>query len=238
MGQKKKIRFEAIGKFPNVHQYPENMAGRWSQHFQNDHPIILELACGKGEYSLGLGRENPQQNYIGVDIKGNRIYHGARRALEEGLKNVAFLRAPITRLATYFAPQEFKEIWIIFPDPFLRESRAKNRLTHPRFLRIYQQLLPPDARIHLKTDSAALFAYTLETLEEQGAIVHESIDDLYGLGKAVGPLAIQTFYEKMHLEDGRTIRYVSFSLPKTPIQVEPRFLHPEPPIPQKKAAHE
>lgn len=234
MGQKKKIRFEAIDGFSNVLQYPENMAGNWSTFLGNDHPITLELACGKGEYSLGLGMQHPRNNYIGVDIKGNRIYHGAKKALDLGLKNVAFLRAPITRLATYFAPGEIQEIWIIFPDPFLRESRAKNRLTHPRFLAIYQELLPPGARLHLKTDSEALFRFTLETLEEQRATVHEQVFDIYAEGRATGPLAIQTFYEKMHLEDQRKIKYISFSLPDHPIEVEPRFRKPWPALPATK----
>jgi len=235
MGQKKKIRFEAIHGFSNVRQYPENMAGNWSEFFGNDHPIILELACGKGEYSLGLGQAHPEINYIGVDIKGNRIYHGAKKALDLGLGNIAFLRAPITRLTTYFAPREIQEIWIIFPDPFLRESRAKNRLTHPRFLSLYQELLPPGARIHLKTDSEALYRFTLETLEDQKAIIHEQVFDIYAEGRAHGPLAIQTFYEKMHLEDNRKIKYISFTLPEDPISVEPRFQKPWPALPEKKA---
>lgn len=213
MGQKKLVRFEAIKSFPNVLQYPDNIKGNWYTHFHNHQPITLELACGKGEYSVNLGRQHKDKNFIGVDIKGNRIYIGAKQALAEGLRNVAFMRAQIGRLTEYFAPGEVEAIWIIFPDPFLRDSKAKNRLTHPRFLKLYQQILPPNAVIHLKTDSKELYDFTLETIHEQNCIIRENIADIYGQGRATGALAIKTFYEQMHLADGRTIYYISFSLP-------------------------
>ena len=219
MGQKKLVRFEAIKSFSNVLQGPLEIKGQWHQYFKNDQPITLELACGKGEYSVNLGRQHKDRNFIGIDIKGNRIYIGAKQALAEGLSNVAFLRAQIGQLTDYFAPSEATKIWIIFPDPFLRKPKAKNRLTHPRFLQIYQQILPPGATIHLKTDSPELYQFTLETIAEQGCTIRENIADIYGKGKATGPLAIQTFYEKMHLAEGRTIYYVSFSLPDHPIVV-------------------
>ncbi len=222
MGQKKLIRFEAIKSFPNVLQNPENARGNWAEYFKNDHPITLELACGKGEYSVGLGRQHKDRNFIGVDIKGNRMYIGAKKSLEEGLSNVAFLRIHILQIAQYFAENEVSEIWIIFPDPFLRESKAKNRLTHPRFLSQYQQILKPGSHINLKTDSKELYDYTLETIQEQGCTIHENIADIYGKGKATGPLAIQTHYEKMHLAEGRTIYFLSFSLPDQPIKVPPK----------------
>lgn len=217
MGQKKLERFAAIETYPNVLQYPEGMAGKWNNHFHNDHPITLELACGKGEYSTGLGREHKDRNFIGVDVKGNRIYIGAKKALAEGLDNVAFLRTQIGQLTRYFAPGEVAEIWIIFPDPFLRESKAKNRLTHARFLSLYQKVLVPGARIHLKTDSKELYDFTLESIAETGCTIVDNIADIYGRGKATGPLAIRTFYEGMHLKEGRTIYYLSFSLPATEI---------------------
>ena len=223
MGHKKLIRFQAIDTYSNVLQYPENMKGNWHDFFKNDNPITLELACGKGEYSVNLGRQNKDRNYIGVDIKGNRIYTGAKAALTEGLNNVAFLRIQIGQVTNYFAHQEVDEIWIIFPDPFLRKGKAKNRLTHPRFLHAYQQILKPGGCINLKTDSKELYDFTLETIQEQGCIVHENIADIYGQGKATGPLAIQTFYEKMHLAEGRTIYFVSFSLPAAPIILTGRF---------------
>lgn len=223
MGHKKLIRFQAIDTYSNVLQYPENMKGNWSSFLKNDNPITLELACGKGEYSVNLGREHKDQNYIGVDIKGNRIYNGAKIALTEGLNNVAFLRISIGQITNYFNPGEVDGIWIIFPDPFLKKGKEKNRLTHPRFLNAYQQILKPGAPIRLKTDSKVLYDFTLEIIAEQGCTIHENIADIYGQGKATGPLAIQTFYEKMHLEDKRTIYYVSFSLPETPVVLSGRF---------------
>lgn len=219
MGQKKLIRFNAIGSFPNVLQYPEGMAGKWKDFFQNDHPVVLELACGKGEYSVNLGRQQPDRNYIGVDIKGNRMYIGAKQALEESLKNIAFLRTHILQISDYFAAAEVSEIWIIFPDPFLRESKAKNRLTHPRFLHRYQQILAAGGRINLKTDSRELYDFTHEVIAEQGCTIHEDIQDVYGKGENTGALAIQTHYEKMHLAEGRTIFFLSFSLPETPVKI-------------------
>ena len=223
MGHKKLIRFKAIDTYKNVLQYPENMKGNWKDYFKNGNGITLELACGKGEYSVNLGRENKSRNYIGVDIKGNRIYTGAKAALEEGLSNVAFLRIHIGQITEYFAKDEVDEIWIIFPDPFLRKGKAKNRLTHARFLHAYQQILKPGARINLKTDSKELYDFTLETIGEQGCLVHENIADIYGKGMATGPLAIQTFYERSHLAEGRTIYFVSFSLPTGPIAIPERF---------------
>jgi len=222
MGQKKLVRFAAIETYANVLQYPDGMAGKWKDYFHNDHPITLELACGKGEYSVGLGREHKDRNFIGVDVKGNRIYIGAKKSLEEGLDNVAFLRTQIGKLTEYFEPSEVGEIWIIFPDPFLREGKAKNRLTHPRFLALYQKVLKPGASIHLKTDSKELYDFTLESIAETACIIHENIADIYGKGKATGALAIQTHYEGLHLADGRTIYYISFSLPEQTIVLPPK----------------
>lgn len=226
MGQKKLVRFEVIKSFPNVLQHPENMQDKWKDYFKNNNPVTLELACGKGEYSVNLGRQHKDRNFIGVDIKGNRIYIGAKTALSEGLENVAFLRAQIQQLTRYFGKDEVAEIWIIFPDPFLRDSKAKNRLTHARFLKEYRQVLKKDGIIHLKTDSKELYEFTLESIGEQHCTIHENIIDIYGKGKATGVLAIQTFYEKMHLAEGRTIYYLSFSLPDTLVK-----------IPEKKKTH-
>jgi tRNA (guanine-N7-)-methyltransferase len=227
MGHKKLIRFQAVDTFSNVLQYPENMKGNWKNFFKNTNPVTLELACGKGEYSVNLGREHKDRNYLGVDIKGNRIYTGAKIALAEGLSNVGFLRIHIGQITEYFSAGEVDAIWIIFPDPFLRKGKAKNRLTHPRFLYLYQQLLKPGGKINLKTDSKELYDFTIETITEQKCLIHENIADIYGKGLATGPLAIQTFYEKMHLADGRTIYYVSFSLPETPITIPERFQNDE-----------
>jgi tRNA (guanine-N7-)-methyltransferase len=221
MGHKKLIKFQAIETYRNVLQYPENMKGNWAAFFKNDNPVTLELACGKGEYSVGLGREHRDRNFVGVDIKGNRIYRGATTALAEGLDNVAFLRIHIGQIDNYFATGEVGEIWIIFPDPFLKKE--SNRLTHPRFLHLYEQILKPGATINLKTDSLELYEFTMQTIEEQGCTIVENIVDVYGQGKATGALAIQTFYEKMHLADGRTIYFVSFKLPVTGVKLTGRF---------------
>lgn len=221
MGHKKLIKFQAIETYKNVLQYPENISGNWATFFGNNNPVTLELACGKGEYSVNLGREHKDRNFVGVDIKGNRIYTGAKTALQEGLENVGFLRIHIGNITEYFAPLEVGEIWIIFPDPFLKKE--SNRLTHPRYLHLYEQILKPGATINLKTDSKELYDFTFETILAQRCIVHENIADIYGKGKATGPLAIQTFYEKMHLADGRTIYFLSFSLPPDGVQLTGRF---------------
>src|SRR5215213_4221990 len=141
MGQKKLQRFAQIRTFKNVLEYPLHMKGKWAAFFNNDHPVTLELACGKGEYAVGLGRMRPDKNFIGIDLKGNRIWVGAKTALEEGLSNVAFIRSQIDKIDQYFNAGEISDIWITFPDPQLRTSRAKKRLTHPHFLRLYQKFL-------------------------------------------------------------------------------------------------
>src|SRR5690606_16098929 len=182
-----------------------------------NNPITLELACGKGEYAVGMALLFPEKNFIGVDIKGNRMYIGAKKALSEKINNVAFLRTQILALEKYFAPKEIEQIWITFPDPFLRKSKAKNRLTHPRFLSIYQKLLVPGGTINLKTDAKELYDYTLEVIAEQNCTIHQNIPNVYAQGTPDGLLGIQTFYEKNHLEDNRIIKFISFSLPQTPI---------------------
>lgn len=223
MAQNKLVRFAAIGTYPNVLQYPKNIKGQWHKFFKNDNPITLELACGKGEYSTNLGRQHKDTNFIGVDIKGNRMYIGAKTALEEKLENIAFLRTHILQIEDYFEQGEVSKIWIIFPDPFLRESKEKNRLTHPRFLYRYQKILTAGGTINLKTDSQELYEYTLEVIKEQNCTIVENITDIYGNGKAVGALAIQTFYEKMHLADGRKINFLSFKLPEQEIDIPERY---------------
>src|SRR5580704_11125364 len=157
MAQKKLLRFKALNSFSNVFQYPQGMQGKWNEFFKNENPIVLELACGKGEYAIGLAKMYPHKNYIGVDLKGNRIYIGAKKCLEENITNVAFLRTHIDKLPDYFNKDEVQEIWLTFPDPQLRKSRSKKRLTHPRFLRLYNQVLIDRGAIHLKTDSPILF---------------------------------------------------------------------------------
>src|SRR6478609_3010515 len=141
MGQKKLQRFAEIKAFKNVLEYPSGMKGEWKNFFHNANPITLELACGKGEYAVGLARLHKSRNFIGLDVKGNRMWVGAKTALDEGLNNVAFLRTQIEKITDYFGQEEVSEIWITFPDPQLRISKAKKRLTHPRFLRLYKLIM-------------------------------------------------------------------------------------------------
>src|SRR6476661_6724905 len=179
MGQKKLQRFAELDTFPNVLQYPQGMTGRWHQQFQNTNPITLELACGKGEYALGLAQLYPDRNFIGVDQKGNRLWSGAKKALALGLPNVLFLRAQIDGLLNFFGPEEISEIWITFPDPQLRISKDKKRLTHPKFLRMYHHILQPGGKIHLKTDSPHLYTFTKRVIEQYNCLLLEDTDDLY-----------------------------------------------------------
>lgn len=213
MAQKKLYRFAQIKSFPNVLEYPENMKGEWNAFFKNNQPIVLELACGRGEYTIGLAGMFPHQNFIGVDVKGNRMYIGAKQALDTGLHNAAFLRTQIEMIASYFAPGEVDEIWITFPDPQLRLSKAKKRLTHPRFLRLYQQILKPGGRIHLKTDSPDLFRFTLTVARLYELQLHQVMDNVYADAQRNPVLNIQTHYEKMDIAQSRRTHYICFSLP-------------------------
>jgi tRNA (guanine-N7-)-methyltransferase len=211
MAQKKLFRFAQIKTFPNVLEYPENAAGKWNAFFRNDNPIILELACGRGEYTIGLARLYPDKNFIGVDIKGNRMYIGARKAIEEKLTNAAFLRTQIEKLSEYFAGGEVEEIWITFPDPQLRTSKAKKRLTHPRFLRMYNKILTPGGRIHLKTDSPHLYAFTRKVIDMYGLTLH-SYHTNANLESTKPELGIRTHYESLDIANSKAIFYISFSL--------------------------
>ena len=213
MGQKKLIRFAELKTFPNVLQYPEDMNGNWKEFFHNNNPITLELACGKGEYAVGLGQLYPQKNFIGIDQKGNRIWVGAKKALQLQLSNVAFLRIQIDRITEYFAPNEVKEIWITFPDPQLRTGKAKKRLTHPKFLRLYKHFLAADGFIHLKTDSPHLYRFTKLIIEKYNCDLIEDIDDLYSNAGISDELKIKTHYESLDIAGSNRIHYLKFSLP-------------------------
>lgn len=215
MGQKKLIRFAELNTFQNVLQFPENIAGNWHKHFNNNHPIILELACGKGEYALGLAQLHPQKNFIGIDIKGNRLWVGAKKALQQNLTNVAFLRAQIEQITNYFAAGEVAEIWITFPDPQLRFSKAKKRLPHPRFLRLYEKILQPGGKIHLKTDSPDLYRFTKTVLQMYRCNILVDIDDLYKQQTITDELLIKTHYEALDIAQSSRIHYLSFTLPPT-----------------------
>ncbi|MFT4061299.1 MAG: tRNA (guanosine(46)-N7)-methyltransferase TrmB [Edaphocola sp.] len=214
MGQKKLIRFEAIKGFDNVLQYPQGMQGKWRDFFKNNHPVTLELACGKGEYSVGLGRMYPQRNFIGMDLKGNRIWRGAKTALEEGLGNVAFLRSHIDKLTDYFAPNEVAEIWITFPDPQLRWSRMKKRLTFPKFLRLYQSVLQPNGTVNLKTDSPDLYQFTKAAIEIYGLGLLADDDNVFAKENVHPELRIKTHYEGLDIAGSNRIHYLKFRLDK------------------------
>ena len=219
MGQKKLIRFAAIKEFSNVLEYPQNSKGTWKEFFKNDHPLTLELACGKGEYAVGMGRLYPERNFIGIDIKGNRIWRGAKTALDEGLHHVAFIRSHIDKVTDYFAKDEVAEIWITFPDPQLRASRSKKRLTHPRFLRLYQQFLKAEGTINLKTDSPDLYNFTLTVINLFGLELLEHTDRLYSNEALVPELLIKTHYESLDIAGSNTIHYIRFRI-NQPLPVE------------------
>ncbi len=220
MGQKKLVRFAAIKTFDNVIQYPADMAGKWGDFFKNPQPLTLELACGKGEYAVGLGSMFPERNFLGVDIKGNRLYIGAKKALQIPLTNVGFMRAQIDGIETYFAPNEVQEVWITFPDPQLRKSRAKKRLTHPKFLKKYQQFLVPGGLINLKTDSQVLFRFTNEVINRCGCELLKCYDDVYQQGSEPELLQIKTHYEGLDIAGTGRIFYLQFRLPEGTIPAE------------------
>ena len=213
MGQKKLIRFAELNTFHNVLQFPENMAGNWNSFFKNENPIVLELACGKGEYAVGLGQLHSNKNFIGVDLKGNRIWVGAKKALQNNLNNVAFLRTQIDRVNDYFLKNEVAEIWVTFPDPQLRTSKAKKRLTHPKFLRLYHQILVPGGLIHLKTDSPDLYDFTKMIIEIYGCVLHKDYTDVYSEEIVAEELKIKTHYESLDIAESNRIHYLCFSLP-------------------------
>jgi len=213
VAKKKLQRWEQLLTFPHVFQYPEGMPGTWHEKvFKNDHPIVLELACGRGEYTVNLSEAYPEKNFIGVDIKGHRIWFGAKQALDEGRKNTAFLRTEIEKLDQYFAPEEVSEIWITFPDPQPQKTRERKRLTHPRFLDLYKKMLKPGGFIHLKTDNTQLYEFTLEITKEFSLPVVRHTDDLYKADFLDKYLSIKTTYEKIFTAKGEKIKYVQFSL--------------------------
>ena len=220
MAQKKLIRFAQIKGFSNVFEYPENMQGAWHTHFKNHHPLLLELACGRGEYTVNLAQLYPQKNFIGTDVKGNRMYIGAKNALENSIENAAFLRTQIEKLPAYFAAEEVDEIWITFPDPQLRLSKAKKRLTHPRFLRLYQKVLKPHAPIHLKTDSPQLYDFTKKVIAMYGLHLLEDTNDAYAMENIAEELKIKTHYESLDIAGSKKIHYLKFTLPAVIIDVD------------------
>lgn len=213
MGQKKLVRFAEIATFHNVLQYPKDMKGKWAEHFGNRNGLTLELACGKGEYTVSLAAMHPGRNFLGVDLKGNRLWVGAKKALQLGLSNASFLRTHIDKIEDYFDPGEVDEIWITFPDPQLRVSHAKKRLTHPKYLRHYQKILKPGAFIHLKTDSPDLYRFTKTVISLYGLTMHRCTDNVYADQDRIPELNIRTHYEALDIAGSNRIHYICFSLP-------------------------
>lgn len=227
MAKNKLSKFADMATYPNVFQYTFHtlqqeafpLKGKWNTHFGNSNPIVLELGCGKGEYTVGLARLFPEKNFIGIDIKGARMWTGATEALNENLANAAFLRTHIELISHFFAENEVSEIWITFPDPQM--SKTNKRLTSTRFMATYSRILKPGGIIHLKTDSNFLYTYTKAMVEENKLDVLFDTDDLYNSGLEDNILQIQTFYEQQWRSRGLNIKYIKFSIPKDKIWTEP-----------------
>jgi tRNA (guanine-N7-)-methyltransferase len=238
MGKGKLVKFAQLAALPNVLQNHERhsnallvnhlgekiaLKGKWNaDFFENNQPITLELACGGGEYTVALAAMHPDRNFVGIDIKGARILRGAKQALDAGNTNAAFIRTRIEELLQFFAPNEVSEIWLTFPDPFLRNSDRNHRLTSYRFLRLYQQILAPDALIHLKTDEPNLYHYTLEVLADIGATVHYHDNNIYAKPLILPELGVKTYFESIDIANESTVKYIQFSLPEREITIPKR----------------
>ncbi|MBI9039788.1 tRNA (guanosine(46)-N7)-methyltransferase TrmB [Lutibacter sp.] len=221
MGSKNKLkRFRENETFPNVIQPTREevidgfpLKGNWHTHFNNNNPIILELGCGKGEYTIALARKNPTINYIGIDIKGARFWRGAKTALEENLTNVAFIRTQIELIDLLFNKNEVTEIWITFPDPQIKFTRTKHRLTNQEFLKKYHHILKSDGIVNLKTDSEFMHGYTLGLLHGEGHEILYAHHDIYkNFHSPQEVISTQTFYESQYLEKEKPITYIQFRL--------------------------
>lgn len=219
MGKNKLERFAENLTFDNLFQVGFEqlknkdffLKGKWrEEYFKNDNPIVLELGCGKGEYTVGLGERYAERNFIGIDIKGARLWRGCKTAFENKMRNVAFLRCQIQMLEKLFDKDEVDEIWITFCDPQLKNENR--RLTCPRFLERYAKVIKPDGILHLKTDSTELYEYTSEMLKQENHYIIFESNDLYGTDFEDDVKEIQTFYEKMYLKEGKKIKYIKFQL--------------------------
>lgn len=223
MGKNKLKKFEELGKLDRVFQPDFNqmfrndhhLKGKWNKEvFKNDHPLVLELGCGKGEYTIGLAQNFPEKNFIGIDIKGARMWKGAKESNEKNLTNSSFLRTRIELINSFFGKDEVTEIWLTFPDPQLKDRRKKKRLSGPKFLGLYQNFLVNNGMVHLKTDCRELYQYTLALAEKNQFEILVASNDLYASEFADDILGIKTYYEKKYLEKGMNINYLKFRLPK------------------------
>lgn len=227
MAKNKLAKFAKMETYDNVFQYGFEelknegfpLKGKWNTYFKNDNPIVLELGCGKGEYTVGLANKYANKNFIGIDIKGSRMWSGATEAIEKGFTNVAFIRTHIEQIESFFEIDEVSEIWITFPDPQMRKTRR--RLTSTRFMLEYSKIMKADGIIHLKTDSNFLYTYTDAMVKENGLEVLVNTDNLYNSGIEDDILQIQTFYEQQWRARGIDIKYIKFVCPKNKEWVEP-----------------
>lgn len=221
MGKDKLKKFSELNTFTNVLQPSLNeiqpahkIKGKWNLEFKNDNPIVLELGCGKGEYTIGLAKRNPDTNFIGVDIKGARIWRGAKTMNDQKIENVRFLRTKIDFIEHFFSKDEVSDIWLTFSDP--QPKRPRKRLTSPLFIERYKKFLCPNGTIHLKTDSNLLYNYTLEEIKENNYTIIEKSTNIYSelipraTKKLQETLSIQTFYESLWLKENKTIKYIAF----------------------------
>jgi tRNA (guanine-N7-)-methyltransferase len=230
VGKNKLARWKELGTYENVIQ-PEigevfskdhPVKGKWNKElFKNENPLVLELGCGKGEYTTGLAEVHPEKNFIGVDIKGARMWRGARTAYDNKMPNVAFLRTRIEFISSFFADDEVDEIWITFPDPHPGGRQANKRLTSPPFLNSYRKFLKDRGLVHLKTDNTELFRYTEKVAAKNNLEIVHSTEDLYSSHPDI--LLIKTHYEKLFLDKGMKINYLSFRLEREKtIEYDPR----------------
>lgn len=228
MGKNKLQKFADMREFTNVYEFATfnnsrqecELKGHWGEKvFGNNHPIVLELGCGKGEYTVGLARKYTDKNFIGIDIKGARMWTGAKEAIEEHISNAAFLRTHIEFIETFFGPEEISEIWLTFPDPQMK--KVTKRLTSSGFLKLYGRILRDNGLIHLKTDSTFMFTYTTELVRLNNYPVIFQTDNLYHSGLDDDILSIKTYYEQQWLSRGIDIKYIQFQLVKKETITEP-----------------